>query len=254
MRINPNSSDEEQDAADEGSPTCRSAGAIALAGIANGCKSCFKLRLKLESEERARVKAQEQIVRLRSESSRLRAQYEPIAGEPGLSPNAIDGDGAGGVDSSCGGTGSSAVGGCTGGYPIATQSPRATPQEAAARAAANAQIDLADADVSSKLLEGYRRQVELLQRSLRERDAREAGLQERQCRQKREHDIEKRKWEAQIATLMCDAQDLETRNCDLEKNLRAIQAADSSTKAASHGPASDLSSVDEASEVLDFYR
>merc|ERR1719310_2172068 len=54
-----------------------SPGASALELVA-GCRLCMKLRLRLENEERARVKAQEQLLGLHSENLRLKSQLRTV--------------------------------------------------------------------------------------------------------------------------------------------------------------------------------
>lgn len=78
----------------ESDPLLSAAGARALQDIRTDCRSCLKLRLKLAHEERARVKAQEQLVRLQQELLRLRKPSSSSVelGTPGDSGADLDND------------------------------------------------------------------------------------------------------------------------------------------------------------------
>lgn len=81
----------------------------------------------------------------------------------------------------------------------------ATEHEAAKSRIANNASDLDGAN----LLESYRREVELLQARLRERDAREAALVEKHRQVLRDHETSRQEWEAQAAGFVCEVQDLQ---------------------------------------------
>lgn len=66
----------------------------------------------------------------------------------------------------------------------------------------------ADRD-GATLLEGYRREVELLQARLRERDDREAELMEKHRQVVRDHEASRREWETQVVGLVCEVQELQ---------------------------------------------
>merc|ERR1712232_727721 len=63
-------------------PECGGAGAEALHSVAPGCRSCMKLRIRLENEERARVKAQEQLAHLHSQNLSCRNVADDVPGTP----------------------------------------------------------------------------------------------------------------------------------------------------------------------------
>mmetsp|Transcript_59390 Transcript_59390/g.173747 ORF Transcript_59390/g.173747 Transcript_59390/m.173747 type:complete len:292 (-) Transcript_59390:91-966(-) len=182
-------------------PECGAAGAAALESVRGGCRSCHKFRLRLEHEERARVKAQEQLAKLQAEIVRLRRQdladYAQVAAE------------------NCAGAG------C----------------EAALKTGAGCTAP--GVDEVGHSLETYRREVSILREALEARDARESDLSERLRRQRVEHENEKQEWEGQVAGLVCEVQDLEARNRELEAALRrTITAAASSAMASTAASAS----------------
>lgn len=63
---------------------------------------------------------------------------------------------------------------------------------------------------AANLLESYRREVELLQARLRERDDREAKLMDKHRQQSRDHESARQEWETQVAGLVCEVQDLQS--------------------------------------------
>jgi len=89
-----------------------------------------------------------------------------------------------------------------------------------------------DADAAGSVLEGYRREVALLHEALCERDAQREKLLESQRKQVAEHDVARQEWEAQVARLVCEVQELEATNCELENQLREVVVV-SSAKGAS---------------------
>ncbi|CAE8736057.1 unnamed protein product [Polarella glacialis] len=171
-------------------------GAAALEELLSGCRSCLKLRLKLEHSERARVKAQEQFARAQRESLMLRRRCVEQEEGGGSSPSRAASLGAAAV-------GSEVLNISTGALTItAEHSPVIS--DASAKAAM-------DEDVT-RTLEGYRREVSLLQQQLLERSAREADLQEQLRQQRLEHDAAKQDFEVQVSSLLCDLGDLEAQN------------------------------------------
>lgn len=184
--------------ADDAADACSAAGAAALESVRGGCPACAKLRLRLEHTERARVRAQEQLARLQSDSVRARRQ-----------PNAA-------------------------GYPAEALTPRADSGSPSGAPNSGAQDYLVlDGDVGPSL-EGYRREVSMLREALRERDAREAAAATQQRRQKAEQEAARQEWEGHVAGLLCEVQDLEARNRELEGALRhTATPATASTEAAS---------------------
>lgn len=123
---------------------------------------------------------------------------------------------------SCGTAGDGGSGSCGGG---------GTPRSA----------DAANGEVG-RSLESYRREVTILRNSLKQRDAREADLAEGQRRLKSEHRVAKEEWDAQVAGLVCEVQDLEQRNRQLEAALRAL-AGSSSAAASTTALASSVAST-----------
>jgi len=194
---------------------------------AGSCRLCMKLMLRLENEERARVKAQEQLVKLQMENLRLRglrqsssseaaghADALPPAEEPGTAAAALSPAPAGAVATAgTGGTGAVA-----------------SPDESL--------------DDAGRLLERYRREVEMLRERLRRQSELEADFVEQRRQQKAEHVAAIQEWESQVAGLVCEVQDLEARNLQLEGSLRALAPASamSSTTASAREAASGASS------------
>lgn len=194
---------------------CVGAGAIAR-GLAGNCRSCIKLRLKLEHEERARVKAQEQLATLHAENLRLRGEFRACSTFANNTCND---------------------------RPMTAQS-RSSYDRSGSTVTASASLQ--DLDAVGGKLEGYRREVELLRDALRERDLREASFIEQQRRQREEHDSATLEWQAQLAGLVCEVQDLEARNEELETSLRASRLAVSPSVLTSAG-ISTTASVSRAS-------
>lgn len=89
-----------------------------------------------------------------------------------------------------------------------------------------------DADAASNVLEGYRREVALLHDAVCERDAQREKLLESQRKQMVEHDVARQEWEAQVARLVCEVQELEATNCELENRLREVVVVSSAVYAA----------------------
>lgn len=220
---------------------CGLAGAHAIREIASGCKSCIKLRLRLENEERARVKAQEQLLALHAENLRLRGLRR--AEEAGASaPSELRRPPPAPADANV----------MVPTPPVASAPSAPKPQrcrpnsggKAAVAVAAKAEVDsrgyparelsggssprpggvgAQDLDSTGRVLEGYRREVQLLRETLREREQGEASFAERQRKQLEEFKSSKQEWEAQVAGLVCEVQDLEARNRELECSLRAAE-------------------------------
>lgn len=94
-------------------------------------------------------------------------------------------------------------GGTCGGYPTAVVG-----DSGVGAHAANEEV--------GRSLESHRREVAILRNALRLRDCRESDLMECQRRLKTEHTAEKQEWEGQVASLVCEVQDLEARNRRLE--------------------------------------
>eukprot|EP00929_Paragymnodinium_shiwhaense_P029072 TRINITY_DN16750_c0_g1_i1.p1 TRINITY_DN16750_c0_g1~~TRINITY_DN16750_c0_g1_i1.p1 ORF type:complete len:315 (-),score=31.70 TRINITY_DN16750_c0_g1_i1:77-1021(-) len=201
-------------------------GALALAGINNGCRSCFKLRLKLETEERARVKAQEQLAHLRDRQRNVSSSSTAVPSSPSET-------------STKGGYGSSSL------VPTAARSEVESPPGAsgAASAASSPAKEIADLDGTSRLLEGYRRQVELLQRALRERDTREKELLAQQQKLKSDNTASKQGWEAEVAKLLCEVSELESKNRELESAVRGMSVASRATTSTAASAGSRCSDV-----------
>lgn len=63
---------------------------------------------------------------------------------------------------------------------------------------------------AANLLESYRREVELLQARLRERDEREAKMMDKHRQELRDHEAARREWEMQVAGLVCEVQELQS--------------------------------------------
>jgi len=217
-------------------PACGSAGAVALGSLTAGCRSCIKLRLRLENEERARVKVQEQCATLQAEilrlhRSRLRGDVPKTAGgDPQISVDTAE------AQLSCETS-------------LCVSSPsrgRATSMGAGV------------VEEVGHSLETYKREVELLREALRSGEAREAALRERQRQVRDEHEAAKMEWEAQVAGLVCEVQDLETQNREMERALNAVGrlrdgSLSTSTTASSGGTTSGPSSdagVEDISQAL----
>lgn len=213
-------------------PECAAAGAAALDSVRGGCRSCHKFRLRLEHEERARVKAQEQLAKLQVDNLRLRRQDSIDAPEAAV-----------------GKCGSEIEGGRRGAGDV-RPGPEAAPKNGAGCSGS-------DVDDVGHLLETYRREVAILREALEVRDAREAELNERSRRQRLEHEGSKQEWESQVAGLVCEVQDLEARNRELEVALRRALAAgspsalESTTASASAGGPSGQSSEAAAGSGFD---
>jgi len=218
--------EEEQEEDDE--PECSAAGAAARA-LAGDCKSCMKLRLRLGHEERARVKAQEQLHGLHAENLRLRSQLRSassstLAGKDEQITAAVP-------PTPC---------------RIRPVSARSFDSPETAQDACGVEGSITgppsplELDAAGRTLEVYRREVELLRESLRERDRREASFDERQREQRKEYEAAKQEWQAQLAGLVCEVQDLEARNSELQTSLHATRNATSP---------SDLAAVDSSTTV-----
>uniref|UniRef100_A0A7S4QHW5 Uncharacterized protein n=1 Tax=Alexandrium monilatum TaxID=311494 RepID=A0A7S4QHW5_9DINO len=213
-------------------PECTAAGAAALDSVRGGCRSCHKFRLRLEHEERARVKAQEQLARLQAENLRLRRHDSFPAAQ-------------------------AAVEKCFAGSEGGSRSSRSVVAWGEDAPNTGAGSSLADVEEVGHSLESYRREVSILREALEARDAREAELHERMRRQRAEHEGEKQEWEGQVAGLVCEVQDLEERNHELELALRRALAAvapsamTSTAASGSHGGPSGPSSEATASGLED---
>lgn len=201
---------DDEAAADAGAESaCSSAGAAAFER-SNGCRSCGKLLIRLEHAERARVKAQEQLARLQSEG--LCRSRPSTQGAVLSSPR-------GSVDSRCS-------------SPCARGLVDETPVEEgfSGSMATNTGAGMgcgplaADEDVG-RSLESYRREVAILRNTLKQRDSREAELAEAQRKLRSEHESSKREWEEQVAGLLCEVQDVEARNRQLEDMLRSLASS-----------------------------
>eukprot|EP00927_Polykrikos_kofoidii_P078234 TRINITY_DN75085_c0_g1_i1.p1 TRINITY_DN75085_c0_g1~~TRINITY_DN75085_c0_g1_i1.p1 ORF type:complete len:309 (-),score=39.08 TRINITY_DN75085_c0_g1_i1:84-1010(-) len=202
-------------------------GALALLSVRDGCRCCAKLRLRLEHEERARVKTQEQLARVQGEYLAMRRRHS----EGGEST----GDASQRCDSTI--------------PPLLWKGSEAGAEDPALEVPGERRGDVTPVDTPrtiscpgddvTRILEGYRREVGLLRMALLDRDARESSMAEEQRREREQHLAAKRDWEAQVAVLLCDVHDLETRNRDLENNLCAQNA---SSRGAMARHASDRSS------------
>jgi len=190
---------EDGDSDAEGAACCAQGAAAVREGSCGSCRNCAKLRLRLEHEERARVKAQEQLAKLQSINLELRRRQLEAASPsaaPEATPAVITTVEQGAVPS----TGSAAP-------KTGAATPRGLAEESG--------------DLVSHSLESYRREVAILQEALRERDAREAALAERLRQQRGDHEAAKQEWEGQVAGLVCELQELEVRNRELEGVLRS---------------------------------
>lgn len=161
------------------------------------CRLCMKMRLRIENEERARVKAQEQLAKLHAENIRLR-----------------------GGRTSGGGSSSSRLG----------TSSSELPEEAAQDALGS--IDL---DNVGRTLESYRREVSLLRAAVREKEEQESRFEQRQRALRAEHEQAQLEWESQVAGLICEVQDLEARNMQLQRTFRLATEVSGSTSTAASG-------------------
>lgn len=187
-------------------PACGSAGAAALQSLGGtgACRLCTKLRIRLEHEERARVKAQEQLAKLQAEGlARARASGAQAWA-----------DGAEGASGAAPPPANASPPMPRGAWVSGAAPP--TPRGAGAAPSPAPGEDVARA------LEGYRREVALLKEALAEQDRREAELADGQRRLRAEHAAAQRDWEAQLAGLVCEVQDLEARNHQLETAVRRL--------------------------------
>lgn len=204
-------------------PECSAAGAVARE-LAGDCRLCMRLRLKLGHEERTRVKAQEQLAAMHAENVRLRSQVR--TGGSTSSPSTAfpmrEVEEAAAVPAVA-----STPGRCR---PDSARS-RGTPESAMSEGFASGGSPL-ELDVAGRALEGYRREVDLLRESLRERDRREASFTDLQRKQREEHESAKQEWQAQLAGLVCEVQDLEMRNDELQASLLVTE---STTTASARG-------------------
>lgn len=82
----------------------------------------------------------------------------------------------------------------------------ATEQESAESRVIEAPAGTTDND-GANLLESYRREVEVLQARLRERDEREAIILQNHRRELRDHESSRQEWETQVAGLVCEVQE-----------------------------------------------
>lgn len=200
------------DADGDDAPACGAAGAVALESVRNGCQGCAKLRLRLQHEERARVKAQEQLAKLQVSSLQLRKQVADSAAAEGVlldpaRPVSSPGSKNGSVQGE-------SVDGDTGNQEAAVLGE--VPNTGAAQ--------VVERDDVARSLESYRREVAILRDALRARDERDAASAQQQRDKSRGYESAKQEWEAQVAGLVCEVQDLEARNRELEEALQAVTA------------------------------
>jgi len=182
---------------------CSAEGAAAYER-SNGCASCGKLLLRLEHAERARVKAQEQLAKFQAENMQRARPSTSLPSSPRMmvSPR------------------------CSSASPDGMERAEAAVVESPvdlARPNTGAGPLAAEEDVG-RSLESYRREVAILRNSLKRRDAREAELVEAQRKLRSDHEAAKQGWEEQVAGLVCEVQDLESRNNELEAALQALMA------------------------------
>jgi hypothetical protein len=83
--------------------------------------------------------------------------------------------------------------------------------------------------------------VELLREALQDRDRREASFNERLRQQQEAHELAQQELQAQLAGLVCEVQDLEARNSDLQDSLRAARYAASPSDLAPMGSSTTAS-------------
>jgi len=182
------------------------------------CRLCVKMRLRIENEERARVKAQEQLARLQAENIRLR------------------GGGTGGSASSSSRPTTPQVRNVsqeTSAQSIGKRDSRGSP-DVFTESAHNGDCSV-DLDSVGRTLESYRREVTLLRASVREREELEARFEDRQRQLRVEHEQAQQEWESQVTGLICEVQDLEARNRQLERTTRVAIGASGATSTAASG-------------------
>jgi len=204
-----------------------SRGADALDAVSPGCRSCCKLRLRVEHERRARVKAQEQLVQLQAEVLRLRSRWGSSGNDavdtaiPAPGGNScLEGIGHCGKDSEDTVIPTPGGNSCPEGiYQGEASLLRESLDTAMAAAGGNSRLE-----GIGRSLDGYQREVSFLRESLHERDEREAAFAESQRRLRGELESAKQELEAQVATLICDVQELEAQNRKLMESSRGLSS------------------------------
>lgn len=185
------------------------------------------------------MKAQEQLVKLHAENLRLKRDSRDAEQETGSCSASVGGTAIGATNSH------DTLAGVGGGSSPSREAPKS-----------GANTVCAEADDIGHSLDSYRREVAILRQSLAARDARETQLVERQRQQHLDHDAAKQAWESQVAGLLCEVQDLESRNRQLENALRTLAGASSgvgSTAASAGGlsrPSSEAATLSGHEDLL----